>query len=183
MAEPTKKSTVTKENDMRNRPPVLFRLLPLLVFLTFAGGCATMRAEPPEIALAGIQIENLTLSHAILSADLTLFNPNDFAITAREIRYTLSLNNITVARGNSLQSVRLPAHGSNRMPLRLSTSYLNLLRLGPHIEKQGPLPYEISGEIILGSSLLGSRGFPFEKKGTLDLSELSEPSAPVGDMP
>jgi hypothetical protein len=168
---------------MRTRPTLSHRLLPLAVLLTCLWGCAAMRAEPPEIALAGIRVENLTLSHAILIADLSLFNPNDFTISVREVDYTLSINGIQVARGHSMQSIRLAPHQYGRMPLRLSTFYLNLLRLGPLLDQRQPLPYEISGEIVLGRSLLGSHGFPFDHKGTIDLSEFTESPAGTDNIP
>lgn len=164
---------------MTIRTRFLNRLLPFVALVTLLSGCAAFRAEPPEVALVGLQVENLTLSHAILSADLSLFNPNDFSINVRDVRYELSINNIRVAQGMSLDSIRLNAHQSGHMPLRLSTSYFNLLRLGPLLEQNKPLPYEISGEVTLGNYLIGSRARSFSKKGTLDLSELSgEPTAP-----
>lgn len=159
-----------------------YRLLPIAASLLFLAGCSTLRAQPPEIALAGVQVRRLTLSHAILSADLDLYNPNDFGIHVREISYTLELDHIRVARGNSLESLRLGAHQSGLLPVRLSTSYLNLLRLGPVLEQGRPLPYELTGEVVLGTSLVGSRGIPFSHKGTLDLSEFAgrPPATDIG---
>lgn len=163
---------------MSIRTPFLNRLLPLVALVAMLSGCAAFRAEPPEVALIGLQVENLTLSHAILTADLSLFNPNNFSINIREVRYALSINNIQVAQGMSLDGIRLGAHQYGQLPLRLSTSYFNLLRLGPLLEQNKPLPYEISGEVTLGNYLIGSRARNFSKKGTLDLAELSgQPTA------
>ncbi|ABA87878.1 hypothetical protein Pcar_0619 [Syntrophotalea carbinolica DSM 2380] len=158
---------------MNLRTLLLQRLLPAVILLPLLWGCAALRAEPPEVALAGLQVENLTLSHAILSADLSLFNPNNFGINVREVRYALSIGDIRVAQGTSLESVRLAAHQYGHLPLRLSTAYFNLLRLGPLLEQHKPLPYKITGTVILGKSLIGSHGFPFDKEGILDLSELT----------
>lgn len=166
-----------EEIAMTIRPRFLNRLLPCFALVTLLTGCAAFRAEPPEVALVGLQVENLTLSHAILTADLSLFNPNDFSINVRDVRYTLSINNIRVAQGTSLDGIRINAHQYGQMPLRLSTSYFNLLRLGPLLEQNKPLPYEISGEVTLGNYLVGSRSRSFSKKGTLDLSELSGKTA------
>lgn len=158
---------------MNIRSLLLNRLLPFVALVALLSGCASFRAEPPEVALIGLQVENLTLSHAILTADLSLFNPNDFSINVRDVRYALSINNIRIAEGKSLDSIRLDAHQYGQLPLRLSTSYFNMLRLGPLLEKNKPLPYEISGEVTLGSYMIGNRSRSFSKKGTLDLSVLS----------
>jgi LEA14-like dessication related protein len=149
------------------------RLLLLMILTSLLGGCAVFRAEPPEIALAALQVDNLTLSHAILTADLDLYNPNDFNITVGKIRYALSIGGIRVAHGNSLDSIRLGSLQSGQLAVRLSTSYLNLLRLSPLLEEGKPLPYEISGNVMLGRIPWAQRNLPFRKKGSLDLSGLS----------
>jgi LEA14-like dessication related protein len=172
-----------EETDMTIRIPFLNRLFPFVALLALLSGCVTLRAAPPEIALVGLQVENLTLSHAILTADLSLFNPNDFSINVREVRYQLAINNIQVAQGLSLDGVRLGARQYGQLPLRLSTSYFNLLRLGPLLEQSKPLPYKISGDVILGRFLLGSRSLPFSKKGTLDLSGITDEPVEANTTP
>lgn len=163
---------------MDTRSALPLRWLSIAVLAILLQSCAALRAAPPEVALAGLGVENLTLSHAIMTADLSIFNPNDFGITVGEVRYDLSINGIRVAQGNSLDSLHLGAHQTGQLALRLSTSYLNLLRLGPLLEQNKPLPYEISGEVMLGKGFGTRRGFPFNKKGTLDLSGITDVPAP-----
>jgi len=131
--------------------------------------CAPLRPIPPEISLFGLQLENLTLSHAILSADLSLYNPNDSAITIKKVSYALSLQGIRVAHGQSARSVRIDAHDTGQMAVRISSSYLNLLRISQKAQGKEEIPFIIDGEISIGGFGLLSRDIPFQEEGIIPL--------------
>ncbi|MEZ4599977.1 MAG: LEA type 2 family protein [Syntrophotaleaceae bacterium] len=143
-----------------------------VLFMVLAG-CATLRPVPPEVSLFGLQLENLTLSHAILSADLSLYNPNDSAITIKRVRYALSLMDIRIAHGQSAESVRIEPHETGRLAVRLSSSYLNLLRTGQQIQGRENIPFTIEGEITVGGFGVISRTIPFEEEGVIPLQAWS----------
>lgn len=144
------------------------RLLVCLALLLTA--CAGVRPAPPEVSLLSLQLENLTLSHAILSADLSLYNPNDFVLTVERARYSLQLQDIEVARGQTADKLRLAAHESGNLKLRLSSSYLNLLRIGREGGGEQDIPFSIEGEVTLGGFGILSRTVRFEEQGIIPLS-------------
>ena len=95
----------------------------LLVGMTLLlTSCASMRPVAPEVSLLGLQLENLTLSHAILSADLSLYNPNDFPLDIQRAAYSLTLQGIQVARGQATEKLHIAAHETGTLTLRLSSS-------------------------------------------------------------
>ncbi len=139
------------------------------ISLLLLTACASVRPAPPEVSLLSLQLENLTLSHAILSADLSLYNPNDFALNIERATYALSLQGVLVARGQSTQKIRIAAHDSGTLTLRLSSSYLNLLRIGRNNQDQQNIPFAIDGQVTLGGFGLLSRTVSFKEEGIIPL--------------
>jgi LEA14-like dessication related protein len=135
--------------------------------------CATLRPDPPEVNLFGLQLENLTLSHAIFTADLNLYNPNNFAITVEKVRYALALKGIRIAHGQSSRSVRIEPLGSGDLAVRLSSSYLNLLRISRQAQGEEEIPFAIEGEITIGGFGVLSRTIPFKEEGIIPLQAWS----------
>ncbi|APG28604.1 hypothetical protein A7E78_12570 [Syntrophotalea acetylenivorans] len=135
--------------------------------------CASIRPIPPEVSLLSLQLENLTLSHAIMSADLSLYNPNDFPLKIQRAVYALSLDDIKVAQGQTAQEVHIAAHDTGSLTLRLSSSYLNLLRIGRNRQEQTDIPFAINGQVTLGGFGVLSRTVSFEEEGIIPLAAFS----------
>lgn len=146
-----------------------FARIRLLLFLALLlGGCASIRPQAPEVSLLSLQLENLTLSHAIMSADLSLYNPNDFPLNIERAVYSLTLQDIQVARGQSTTKLRIAAHDTGSLTLRLSSSYLNLLRIGRSGQQQD-IPFSIDGQVTLGGYGVLTRTIDFQEQGIIPL--------------
>lgn len=135
--------------------------------------CASLRPVPPEVSLLSLQLENLTLSHAIMSADLSLYNPNDFPLDIRRAVYALSLDGIKVAQGQAGKKVHIAAHDTGSLTLRLSSSYLNLLRIGRNRQQKTDIPFVIDGQVTLGGFGVLSRTVSFKEEGIIPLAAFS----------
>lgn len=135
--------------------------------------CASIRPIPPEVSLLSLQLENLTLSHAIMSADLSLYNPNDFPLDIQRAVYALTLDGIQVAKGQATKNVHIAAHDTGNLTLRLSSSYLNLLRIGRDSQQQQDIPFAIDGQVTLGGFGVLSRTVSFKEEGIIPLSAFS----------
>jgi|LGVF01.1.fsa_nt_gb LEA14-like dessication related protein len=150
----------------------LAHLLAGIILLLTA--CASMRPIPPEVSLLSLQLENLTLSHAIMSADLSLYNPNDFPLDIQRAVYALTLEDIQVAHGQATQKVHIAAHETGRLTLRLSSSYLNLMRIGHNSrQQQQDIPFAIDGQVTLGGFGVLSRTVSFKEEGIIPLAAFS----------
>ncbi len=145
----------------------------LTCFVLLLTACASIRPMAPEVSLLSLKLENLTLSHAIMSADLSLYNPNDFPLDIQRAVYALSLDDITVAQGQTANKIHIGAHGTGSMTLRLSSSYLNLLRIGRNHQEQRDIPFAISGQVTLGGFGVLSRTVNFEEEGIIPLAAFS----------
>ena len=93
----------------------LSRALLFLLTSTLLAACAMVSPQRPEVNLAGLQIREATLSHLNMVADLTVFNPNNVALTVRGVDYTLQLEGINVADGRSLEPVEIGAGESGKV--------------------------------------------------------------------
>lgn len=144
------------------------RIHPLLFLVLLLSGCASIRPQAPEVSLLSLQLENLTLSHAIMSADLSLYNPNDFPLNIERAVYSLTLQGIQVARGQSTDKLRIAAHDTGSLTLHLSSSYLNLLRIGRSGQQQD-IPFSIDGQVILGGYGVLTRTIDFKEEGIIPL--------------
>ena len=83
-------------------------ILTLLLALTLSA-CAGIRPAPPEVQLAGLEITDVSLSHANFLATLKLFNPNSVSMDIKGLQFTLFLNDTRVAKGLTAKSFSIPA--------------------------------------------------------------------------
>lgn len=147
--------------------PAYLRILIASLILLLLGACASLRPEPPEVSLIGLQIEELTLSHINMRADLRLFNPNRIGLTIEQVDYALALNGVRVSAGKSMSAVRIAAGDSADVALRISGSYLTLLQLINNLHRQEDLKYLLDGSVkVRGMGILG-RTFPLREEGVI----------------
>ncbi len=152
--------------------PIIYRklsrgLLFILIPVLFAA-CAMVSPQRPEVNLAGLQIREATLSHLNMVADLTVFNPNNVALTVKEVDYSLQLEGVNVAEGRSLAPVEIGARESGQVQLRIATAYWDLLNLVNRLQKTDDLAFTLSGKVRVGGYRILNRTFPFTKEGRID---------------
>lgn len=147
--------------------PAYLRILLASLILLALGACASLRPEPPEVSLIGLQVEELTLSHINMRADLRLFNPNRIGLTVEQVDYALALNGVRVSSGKSVAPVRIAAGDSADIALRISGSYLNLLQLVNNLQRQEDLKYLLDGSVKVGGMGILGRTFPVREEGVI----------------
>lgn len=136
--------------------------------LLLLAACALVRPQQPEVNLTGLQIREATLSHLNMVADLQVFNPNDVALTVKEVDYILQLEGVEVADGQSLESVEIPARETGRVQLRISTAYWDLLNLVNRLQTSDEMTFNLDGKVRVGGYRILERTFPFSKEGRID---------------
>ena len=101
----------------------------LLLFMAlFLSACTAMQPAAPEVNLMGLILDEVTLSHVNMKANLRLFNPNDTTISVKSVEYELELNGVHVSTGKSLRGLSIPANEYGNLDLRLSSAYWDLFR-------------------------------------------------------
>ncbi len=144
----------------------------LILIATLLVSCAMISPQRPEVNLAGLQIREATLSHLNMVADLTVFNPNNIALTINEVDYTLQLEGVNVAKGRSLAPVEIGARESGQVQLRISTAYWDLLSLVNQLQETDDLAFTLSGKVRVGGYKILNKTFPFSKEGRIDTKTL-----------
>jgi len=128
-----------------------------------------MRPAPPEVQLSGLEITDLSLSHANFLAKLQLYNPNGVSLDIKSLKFTLFLNDVRVADGQSKKSLTIPAEETGEATIRLSSSFFNLLQLTRKLQDQDQIAFNIDGEVKVGGLGILSTTIPIEHEGTLPL--------------
>lgn len=146
---------------------LLFFLIPVLLT-----SCAMISPQKPEVNLTGLQIREATLSHLNMVADLSVFNPNDIALTVQEVDYTLQLEGVNVAEGRSLAPVEIGAKESGQVQLRIATAYWDLLSLVNRLQDTDEMAFTLNGKVRVGGYKILNRTFPFSKEGRIDTRTL-----------
>ncbi len=146
------------------------RLLMAVIVLALFTACAGVRPAPPEVQLSGLEISDMSLTHANFLANLRLFNPNNTGLNVRGMLFSLYLNDIRIANGQSAKAFAIPAEAYGDAAVRLSTSYLNLLQLSRSLQGQKETTYRLKGEVHVGGWGLLTSTIPIEREGTLSLS-------------
>lgn len=161
----------------------LLRKLTITLLCLLLAACATMRPEPPEVQLAGLEITDLSLSHANFLANLKLYNPNSAALDIRGLSFTLFLNDVRIATGKTAKAFNIPSEAYGEAALHLSSSYLDLLQLSSGLQGKEQLSFRIAGEVKVGGLGFMSITVPIDREGTLPLSGSLQQLVPASRRP
>lgn len=144
----------------------------LVLALPFLSACATINPLPPEVSLLNLEVTGLSLSHAALSADLQIFNPNRIAITLKEVDYVLRLNDVEVSTGRSMEKVRIGAGEYGVASLRLSSAYYDLFRVLRKARKDETVQFDLKGMVKVGGFGVLGKTFRFDREGSIPLDQI-----------
>lgn len=155
---------------MRFRPGVIFGGLIMILALTLSA-CSGIRPLPPEISLSRLQVDDISLSHATLQAELRIYNPNLVALTLEQFDYTLSLNQVRISTGRSLEPTTIASRGYGDLTVKLSAAYLDLLRLIQTNKKQKSFQYALQGNIRVSGLGLVTVNYPLLQAGEIRIEQ------------
>ena len=147
-------------------------IIQLILCVALLSSCGGIKPEPPEVALAGVTISNLTLSHANIIATLDVYNPNTKNVKVEKIQYTLILNGVKIAKGRSLEETVVPANGTAHIKLNIRAPYWDLVRVMSTLQKGRSAEVLLKGSAKLGGFGFGSYTYPFERRSVLSLRGL-----------
>jgi len=135
------------------------------------------------VQLAGLQLTDLSLSHANFLATLNLYNPNRSTLNIDGLEFTLFLDKVQVASGKTAKAFSIPAEQSGTADLRLSTAFLELIRLTGQIKNLEKVPYRVAGEVQIGGPGFLKLTVPIANEGEIPLAGvLQQLQATPGDF-
>ena len=154
----------------------MIRLAPLLLLVTFLGGCASVK--PPAVRATGGEFLGLTDGGLRLGVDLEVANPNDLALPITGVGYTLFAEGVRVVRGDAdfADGQALPANGSAALQLPVEVQWSDLLAARDALSASGgDFGYELRGDARFrppgAVTSLIPMSVPFEYRGTLPLGQ------------
>lgn len=154
-----------------NRIPRRLTFLLLLAGVLFSA-CSTISPLPPEVNLMRLEVQEVTLSHINLLADLRVFNPNETALTVQGVDYTLEIEGIRVFSGNSRMNQSVEPQTYSNLNLRLSSAYWDIIRLLNSLPDKTDVSFSMQGDILVGPNRLYARRFSFARQGVIPFQKV-----------
>ena len=149
-----------------NRIYLLSQML-LLLFTVVLSSCSTLNALPPEVNLMRVNVQEITLSHVNLLADLRVFNPNETALTIQGVDYTLEIEGIKIFSGKSYMNQAIASQEYRNLTLRLSSAYWDIIQLFNKLPDKSDVTFSMRGSVLVGGSRLLAQRFSFAKQGII----------------
>lgn len=118
-----------------------------------------------------VDVQDVTLSHVNLLADLRVFNPNDKAMTIQGVDYTLYLEGVKVFSGKSRLSQTIAPQEYGHLTLRLASAYWDIIQLLNKLPNKSDVAFSMEGSIRVGASRLFAQRFSFVKEGVIPLQK------------
>lgn len=138
---------------------VLIAWLALAASLSGCSSWFTGDFQDPHVELQKVEVLKAKLTQQEFLLHLRLDNPNDSDLPIRGLAFSLYLNDIKLADGESDVWLTVPAHGSKRFKLPLRTNlWRNLKPIAKLLENhEQPIRYRFNGVadtgILFGSSV------------------------------
>lgn len=145
----------------------------LLVLALLLGGCSLLQQaqvwKEPEVQVVSSRLVGLTLDKASLELDLSVKNPNAYAIQLGALDYALQLQGAKVLTGQQNQGQKLAANASQGLVLPLELEFAELARLVTGLSQLQVLDYAVDGGMMVDVPLLGPKRLPFSVSGDLPI--------------
>jgi LEA14-like dessication related protein len=141
----------------------------LLVTALFLSGCQTLGSlESPEVSVAGINLNKVSLFEQEWGLTLRARNPNDRDLTLKSLDYEIYVNGEKFGRGLTAESVTLPAMGDATVTTTITTSLLESLQKLQKIQQEPgtPLTYRLVGKARVAGVPIP---LSFDKEGEMAL--------------
>ena len=144
------------------------RALAALVGAAAIAGSACVTFRQPEVRFAGLSVGTLSKEGAGLDVELSVTNPNGYALGVRELTYRLSIGGAPAGEGSAAQTISIPAHATAKVALPLKVTFEPLKSSALEMALTGQIAYAIEGEVVF-TTPLGSARRPYRHEGKLSL--------------
>jgi len=146
----------------------------IFIYGSLFSGCAGLgkRLEPPKINITNIQLKEVKALESILQIELRVFNTNDIPITIKGIECELDINDKRFALGVSNDETIIPSFGTEKIPILVYSSVLDIFRGVIGLQDKEKLKYKIKGKVRLDAGSLAPSTVPFMSEGELSFTNV-----------
>jgi len=149
------------------------RILSLLMFLGLLsglGGCSTWFTggfEDPDVRLVKVDVIKAKLLEQRFVLRFRIDNPNSMSLPVRGLVYSVHLNEVKLAEGESDAWFTVPAHGHHEFDVPVRTNLWRHVRQIVKLleEPEEPIRYRLAGEVKTG--LLFGRSVHMSRNGEI----------------
>lgn len=145
-------------------------LIFLAVTWIVVGGCTSIGLEPPDLHLADLQLEEVSVLESSGKVSLRLVNGNPEPLQVDGLSVTLRLNGRKIGKVLSPERVEVPRLSTVMVDGELHVSHLAVLTLIQDIMESESVDYALSGKLYVLTEL-GRRGLRVERSGRFDFAE------------
>ena len=142
------------------RAPVL-----VLAAILLLSGCATLRLEPPQLQVVGVNLVGANILKQQLRVRVRVDNPNNRELQVRGIDCEVQLAGETFASGASERDFVVPALGAMEFDVDVTANAAAALLRLLGGRAGGSTEYRVTGTVHLAKGFI--KNVPFEHKGDL----------------
>jgi LEA14-like dessication related protein len=144
----------------------------LLAVLTLAG-CAGIGKplETPRVSISNIQVQESKGMETAFLVQLRVTNPNDVDLDIKGVDCDLEINGKPFAYGISNTPVKVPAFGSEIVPVTVYSSVLDIIKSLFGLPHREDLSYQVKGKVRMAGGGFMPSTLPFDSQGTVSIKE------------
>jgi len=143
----------------------------LALVLVILAGCASVRLQPPSLAVSRVTVDRLTPTDARFSVYVTVGNPNDRAIAVEAIEASLRIEDVVIGAAHLAEPVRLPPRGEATARLLAHADLPSSLRAAAQVAAKAQMlgnAFSGIGYAVEGrASVDGGNVYPFSRRGEI----------------
>ncbi len=131
-------------------------------------GCQSLgRAifDEPVVNFRDLRVRGLGVTGGALDVQLSIYNPNNYALDAKRFTYRLMVDSTQIATGQLEQLFSVRSGDSTVVTIPVNFNYLGLGRAGQQILNRGTLDYRVLGDFTVGTPI-GDFTRPYDQRGT-----------------
>jgi LEA14-like dessication related protein len=154
---------------------LLHRMAVVIGLAGLMAGCAGLGKplETPRISLANIQMLEASGMESAFLVQLRVQNPNEVDLDIRGVDCDVEINGKPFAYGISNTPVRIPAFGSDTVPVKVYTSVIDIFKGLLNLQGREDLSYQVRGNVRMGGGAFLPSSLPFDSQGTISVKDLS----------
>lgn len=151
--------------------PRLVKATVVFVLLAVLGGCSAVpRPQTPGVELMALEVEDISLTHANMVAQVRLFNPNTFTLKVEGVRLALNLNGVRIATGNAVGPLYIETQKKGILPVRLSSPLWSYFNLANSLQGAQDVNFHLTGDVDVGGWGILRGRLPIDRKGVIPLT-------------
>lgn len=154
---------------------LLYRCVAVMWLAGGMAGCAGLGKplETPRISLANIQMLEASGMESAFLVQLRVQNPNEVDLDIRGVDCDVEINGKPFAYGMSNTPVRIPAFGSDTVPVKVYASVIDVVRGLLNLPGREDLSYQVKGRVRMSGGAFLPSSLPFDSQGTISVKDLS----------